>query len=1005
MSPLLPVSWLVACTPPPEGLRPTPDGDGPVVRVDWDAEPLPDIPFPNDLATRPDPTSPTGLRPNLPLDAELDLENETRATLNTLSGFGVFAPITVAFDGDLDLDALLARHPDDHEDPDAFRDDAVYVIDVEPSSPDFGRPVALDLGGGRFPQDATRLGTFLENDPRLAEPSLLFETGEEDLDGDGVLDDGEDTDGDGLLDHPNVWPPGGDHRADLLTFYDLQSDTLFLRPILPLREGTRYAVVLTSALVDADGAPVRSPWEWVNHTRQTAALAPVVSALEDLGRDTDDIAFAWTFTTGDVTGELWDLTDGLRGNGPFAWLAEDYPAGVTEGHHLHTTEGSDPMSLPVAQLLAPLATIGFIPPESLDILDDAYTGFASTVVGGVFVSPNLLVDDDDGGTDDSDEHFRIDRFAHTLVAAPQRIAFTCILPRAGDGIAPPWPIAIHAHGYGSTRVEFVGFAHALNRHGIAVCGIDAPGHGLPLGPDEQELVGALLDASGTEPLWWHLLEDRRRDLDNDGLLDSAPDMFTADPFHTRDMLRQGIVDQAQLMRSLRACGTGTMERVIPTAAGPVYTGEQIPSCDFDGDGTADLGGPDTRFVMEGISLGGIMTAVSIAVNDADTAVLTVPGGGLADIGGRTDIGAVAYAMIGRALSPLIIGTPSPDGLQISEIVISADDDVTLPIGTLPEIPAGGRVIVRNLDSGREESGWIPADGRFRVPMAANALDPAGKRQATGMPETGPGTGTYGVPDNAGIGDRLEIEIRDAAGETVAVLDTFETAVVSEGVTFEAGSPVVAGSWGLGLRRGSSALQRVIGSLAIGIEGADPIVYARRWADAPFRDPKNVLIHLTAGDTTVPEATGISLARAAGIVDFDTVDPRYGTTPDRWLVEHGVVQGLEEFWPYTGTNGQSVLFDPDDLDEGTDGTGAPSEEPLRAERAIAGGVHGLRFLYVEPQGTHAYFLPDESQAFDWELFGANQMAQFLADGGTEIVDDPCLATRDCPFLRPFPVEAE
>ena len=49
------------CNPAmPEGLAPTPAGSGPKVVFDFDARPLPEIPFPNDLATRPDPESPTG---------------------------------------------------------------------------------------------------------------------------------------------------------------------------------------------------------------------------------------------------------------------------------------------------------------------------------------------------------------------------------------------------------------------------------------------------------------------------------------------------------------------------------------------------------------------------------------------------------------------------------------------------------------------------------------------------------------------------------------------------------------------------------------------------------------------------------------------------------------------------------------------------------------------------------------------------------------------------------
>ncbi|MCB9695210.1 MAG: hypothetical protein H6738_00315 [Alphaproteobacteria bacterium] len=998
------IALVGGCAGSPEGLLRTPEGDGPTVVVDFEAQPLPELPFPNDLATRPDPGSPTGLRVNLPVTTDLDFERKVRLGVNELDGFGIFAPITVRFDAGIDVGELFARQLDDAFDPDGFADDAVYLIDVDPDSPEFGQPVFLDFDHGRFPSDSNELGHYLPNDPRRDEPSLMFETGEEDLDGDGVLDPGEDTDDDGILDHPNVWPPGGDHRLDLLTSYDLQSNTLFLRPVTPLRERTRYAVVLTSALVDEGGQPVRSPWDWVNHTRQTDALEPVVGALEDLGRSRDDIAFAWTFTTGSITTGLWDLTEGVRGRGPQGWLREAIPPQVTEAAKLHTTDLDDPWRLPVSMVVDPLTDIGLFPDYAVDTMRDAYSSFTDVVVGGAFLSPDLLYDGDDGGKDDSDEHFRYDPVTGHVKTGVRRITFTCAIPKASNGKGPPWPIAIHMHGYGSTRVELFGFAWAQNREGMVVCGIDAPGQGVALSDAEEDVVGGLLYLTDTRPLWWHILDDRIRDLDNDGLGDPAGDMLTADPFHTRDMLRQGIVDAAQLMEALRRCGEGEMEKTEATETDLIHTGAMVTSCDWDGDGKADIGGPDTEFRLDGVSQGGIMTSLSIAVNEAPVAVTTVPGGGLLDVGLRTDIGGVSDAVVGRALSPLLIGRPQPDGsVAVSQVVISVDEQRELPIGTLPSWPHGGSVVVRNLTIGREESGGFRDDGSFRVPIGANAPDAIEKRAVVDMPDIPTIGAIYSAPDNEGLGDRLELEVLDARGDRVALFDTFATDVLHEGVTMPAGSPLIAGSWGLGLRRGSHDLQRIVTVQGMAIEPGDPIAYARRWWQEPFAEPKHVLVHLTAGDSSVPEATGIALARAAGIVDFRTIDERYGTTPDRFLIDHGVVHGYEQSWPYRNANGSAILFDPDDLDEGLDGSGAPSETPLRITVPRDGGVDALRILYVNPTGQHAYYLPNDTVPFDWDTFAVQQMARYLSTVGTDLTDDLCQETRECPWLRPFEVD--
>ena len=87
---------LAGCSMPRDGLRATPPGDGPEVVVDWDAEPLPELPFPNDLATLRDPSSPTGLRVNIAGEAHTEYESIARHKLDGLRVYGVTPEKSVA---------------------------------------------------------------------------------------------------------------------------------------------------------------------------------------------------------------------------------------------------------------------------------------------------------------------------------------------------------------------------------------------------------------------------------------------------------------------------------------------------------------------------------------------------------------------------------------------------------------------------------------------------------------------------------------------------------------------------------------------------------------------------------------------------------------------------------------------------------------------------------------------------------------------------------------------
>jgi hypothetical protein len=1003
------IAGLAACGGGPEGLRPTPAGDGPRIVIDWDAQPLPEIPFPNDLATRPDPFSPTGLRLNIAVDAPTELERETLGKVNELSGFGIYMPISVRFTDVLDLDDIAARQAPDLE----FHDDAVYLIDLSPGSPTYLQPAELDVGHGRFPFDVIQNDRYFPNDSRANEPSIVFDTVDEDLNGNGRLDWGEDTDYDGWLDLPNVHPADIDLadevavRDNLLTWYERVTDTLILRPTVPLREQTTYAVVLTERLIGADGQPVRSPWAWINHTRQTAALEPLLDLLGDAalgGLELEDVAFAWTFTTGRVTGDLVDLRRGLDGEGPFASLATDFPARVSEASAVHERDDlPNRHVLPAELLVDTLLALGLYEGPFAQVLAEGYS-HAKALVGGAFVAPDLLYDRDDGGRDATDESWSVDAARRTVDAEPRRIAFTCVVPKDNPELqrSQPHDVVLVGHGYGGNRTDVFRVAYAAARWGMATCGLDYPGHGTVIPEEDLEPYREVIRAAGLEALLEHITDHRAVDVDNDGIPESGADQWTSMAFHTRDMVRQAALDSSSFVRALRSCGSGDMG--VDTDG----DGALEASCDWDGNGVPDLGTTSARYFYVGGSLGGINSTVAAAIEPSVTATAAVvSGGGLLDIGTRSNIGGAVEALSGRLWSPLFLGIPDGEGgLDVLQHVNSGFMWMrSVPVGHLDGVPVGGRVLLENLDKGSSRGGAMPGDGRFRIGIAADALGFAEKKVATGMPDSGPQAGqVYELENNEGLGDRLRLRFFDASGAEIAVLDTFAAEQVFEGITLRADSPLVALNEGLGHIRNSPAHRRVVSSLSMVTEPGDPISYAPHLLlepfEALFEGPVNLLQVNTPGDPIVTTNAAVAQARATGLIEGHEVDPAYGKTHDAYLIDTRVVQGLEEFGPYRLADGLTpALYDPDDLDAGADGHGDLTSEgpPLRLGVETESGILALRMPYESPTGSHGPGNPDPARPFDVGTFTFNQIMHYLSTGGRELSDDPCLEDDSCSFL--------
>ena len=1098
----------------PEGLAVAQETAGPRVVFDLDARPLPEIPFPNDLATRPDPESPTGRRLNLSTFGPTRLESDVRAKADALDGFGTFAPVTVAFDAPIDVEALRALHRDRDR-----TNDGVYLVDVDPDSPDFGALVAVDLGyyaelpdalkpspdyvsprTGRFPSVLDEQSNYFAFDPRAGTSTLLFETiTERDANGDGVLDPSEDTDGDGVLDRPNTADgqprtPGSRDEADaLVPFFEFETNTLIVRPVTPLREATTYGVVLTRRITDTAGRPVGSPFAWVNHTRQTEALRPVLPALEAAETQPEDVAFAWAFTTQSVTRELHAIRDGLHGLGPLAWLEAQFPPTLTlfpwwtpesvaackrtQPAPACEPRFAEPGVLDAQKLVTLLRLIAPIvlgdSPDTAALLDSY--DYVDYVVAGEFKSPNFLVDRDNLASpltaQDDDESFDIDldgADAGRAVVGEGRVTFWCTIPKAQTYTdlsgaerthAPPFPVVFYGHGYGGARLEMLGFAGHHARFGLATCGIDAYGHGLVIPPEYASLVSGLLGAAlGNAGLDGDLAvravtAGRARDLNNDGVPDSGGDFWTADTFHTRDMVRQSAVDQLQLARLLQR---------FDGAGGPL-------SGDLDGDGQLDLGGPSVDFFSWGQSLGGILSVLAPAVERRFAAAAPVAGGaGLVDIGIRSGNPGVPEAVVLRMMGPLLVGTPTEraDHYRLAWIVPdtsppgSSPDVREVPIGEL-ELRDGEVVVLRNV--AREAKPWLgPADRRvavvragvgFRTQYAADAWSATEKRARLGFDPSAddfearrmttaeveasgdrfvievyaPGD-FKGVPLTAEAADRLAA-LPDAAPRVS--LDAWADDVEFQGTVYPAGAPLVAPAVGLGHPRQTPDLRRFFGVAQAILDAGDPAAYARRYALEPLdlkyqgvtgRDETRALVVPTTGDQNVPINAGIALARAMGVIDTETQRGDLGgLTEDDFLLATGVYEGTRTYPRWTDDRGV-YNFDPDDLDNGTDGlTPSPTGNfKLRLLKSTpGGGLIGLRMPYTsrnahEHEGansdTHGFDASTPSFAFDINTFMAQQISLFFMARGegltAEQLDDPCLEAlgddeRSCAFAPPFP----
>jgi pimeloyl-ACP methyl ester carboxylesterase len=1006
------------------------------VKMDFLHKPLPEIPLPNDIATRYDPTSATGRRVNASMLAPTGFESRIRELIDGLDGWGVFEQITIPFTGPLDVSSILAGHRDIDYD---LSNDVLYLINIDRSSPEFGRVHHVDLGEGNYPIVLEEIDKYWKNDPRGWTESLAFEEEDEDLNDNGVLDPGEDTDGDGILDKPNYLPgkkPDRDDlgaRADaLMGFYEAQTHTLLTRPLIPLRERTTYAVVVTRRLKDAQGRPVGSPYPYVNHASQTAALSILPEVLPQ-GLEIDDVAFAFSFTTQSIQSHIQAVRDGLYGHGVQAHLGQNFPAEVAGLEKLKDPEHFKQMKNPYVMYAEQFAGMYDLILSEVDGKDPASTGYKALVDAqsyvdfhaiGSFKSPQLFMRNDDAGNflglNDQSWPPDLDR-----VVAPTRdetVYFWLIVPRkevSPRGQGKPAPVIILGHGYTSSRFEAVAFGGFLARQGFAVLAIDCPSHGLSINAAEEAMVKGYADSFGLLPMVEAALKNRALDMNHDGQRDSGGDYWTAYMFHTRDQVRQSALDYMQLIRVFSAFDGKNKWSIDVNGDG---VANDIAG-DFDGDGVVDVGGT-ADYHMTGGSLGGIMSLMVGGIEPKLTSIMPIAGAaGLGEVAVRSRQGGVPEPVWLRLMGPLYVGTPDEENgtTKLETIIPDLNDRKELHIGDATGVSAGDTVVVENMVNQKRGCGYVDPEGRFRVAVESDLGDETRLLFYRGEVITGE-----------------DCELKQGIVPYLT-FDTLQQNVFFQGKTVDSGTKLHALAEGLGLRRAHPKLRRFSSLTQLVLDPGDPVSYARHYQLEPLvyatgeQTGTHTLMVPTVGDMNVPVSTGVTAARAAGLLDFLRPDPRYGKSANQVLIDEYVLEATDRTKRFTDSSGNGVMKDVDDFSGGKDrfGSEVPRLSPPlrvgvgRVDRL--GGASAMLLPISSATGTHGFDRPGEMaddarkqcekdcpdktgenpcgcktrEYFDIGHFMFNLMGDYARSGGKKLEIRSCYSRDDCPDMAKPP----
>ena len=427
--------------------------------------------------------------------------------------------------------------------------------------------------------------------------------------------------------------PGGQLIGINQVVWDPDTLTLHVEVNEILRQHREYALVVTDAIQDEFGRPIKASKEFKRFRREAPAayaarLEDAIAAARTLGISESDIAVASAFTTQSVTPVMERVRDAIKSQTPA-------PANFLLGPAGERAVYSRSSVASIVQIQQTrVSPPGFAPPAALSLAPlDVVPGAIATIAHGSYQSPIYI--DRPAGTIP---------VVGTLAGVPpvrtyDTIYFTIYLP-SGTKPAAGWPVVIV--GASGTRHQIQpSMAAFFASRGIATIGIGSEGFGFgPLGSLRTHFTDG---TSLTIP-------DAGRSYDQDGnnlIAGNEGSTAAANRLWTigeSDPQKQTAIDLLQLVRVVEV------------------------GVDIDGDAAADLDA--SKISYHGQSGGGRFGSI-LAALDPSVRTLTISGCcGISPEHGRW--APVRRSGLGRQLASRVPSLINADGLTSIDGVLVAE---------------------------------------------------------------------------------------------------------------------------------------------------------------------------------------------------------------------------------------------------------------------------------------------------------------------------------------------